>query len=338
MRRRWKRQSRRRSPRFLPGRAFFEQDTDLTGSLGTVEEAIEDAENAQQTPVAPAPVTQRPDDDDDNDRLVKDDDAQAHEDTGGFGGGGYQGPGLVGNEDADASEFSFENTEEPEVAPNTEADDFNEDDAANAAGGSRGFTDDEIRLGNAQVEQDRTGFDEDEQGPDVGRSFTDDEIRLGNAQVDQDRTGFDEDEFTPDVGRPFTEDDKEDAAVIRPDAVNVFTDDADSPTAVVVTEDDAATSTLADSRTVTDEDRDAAAGQDFDLDYSDDNPPAGAYLVRLNNGKHIYTTTRPESGEEWSSGTHQEAGCLAMSRALQRSETRFQIGARCRTHSGATIS
>ena len=210
-----------------------------------MEQDIEAAENSQQTPAAPAPVTHRPrdDDDDDDDHLVKDDDAQAAEDVGGLGGGGNTGPGLIGNEDADASEFSFENPEGPEVAPNTEADDCNEDDTATTT-----------------VSDSRSVTDEDRD--DAGTQHYDLDY--------SDDVTVEDDDATQDLGRSFTDDDKDNAAVIRPDAVNVFTDNADSATAVTYSEDDTATTTLADSRTFTDDDIEDADGQNFDVDYSDD--------------------------------------------------------------------
>ena len=81
-----------------PGSGFFEQDTVLDGSLGTVEQAEADAAAQQERQAQPAQQPAPRDDDDDDNRLAKDDDAQAMEDVGGFGGGGYTGPGLVGQE------------------------------------------------------------------------------------------------------------------------------------------------------------------------------------------------------------------------------------------------
>ena len=82
-------------PTLSSGSGFFEQDTDLTGSLGTVEQAEADAaaqQERQETPPPPPPPRQsRDDDDDDDSHPVKDDDAQAAEDVGGFGGGGIHG-------------------------------------------------------------------------------------------------------------------------------------------------------------------------------------------------------------------------------------------------------
>ena len=76
-------------PTLSPGSGFFEQDTVLDGSLGTVEEAEADAAAHQERQEQPPPPQQSNDDDDDDDdddsHLIKEDDAQGAEDTGGFG-------------------------------------------------------------------------------------------------------------------------------------------------------------------------------------------------------------------------------------------------------------
>ena len=250
-------------PQLSSGTGFFEQDTVLDGSLGTVEDDIEDAAATVQETQPPPPPRQSRDDDDDEDALILDD-------TSGFGGGGYQGPGLVGNEDADASEFSFENPDEPEVAPNNEIDDYNQDDLATATLEDSGTFDPDT----PDVEVDTNYFDDQDQGneDDVAsgvlqdsRSFTDEDKEDAAGQdFDLDYTDDHDvpsgEDDTQNLGRSFTDEDKEDAA--GQDFDLDYTDDRDVPSG----EDD--TQNL--GRSFTDEDKEDAAGQDFDLDYTDD--------------------------------------------------------------------
>ena len=245
----------------------------LDGSLGTVEQAEADAEAQQQRQIR----QDEPDDDDDDPRLVKDDDAQAMEDVGGFGGGGYTGPGLVGQENTDPEMFSHEAEEEPEVAPNIEPDDYNEDDAAGDLGRSFSEEDREAADDLHESQVDVNYFDDEDtpSGEDetqnLGRAFTD-EDREAAENIEVDVNYFDDSDVpsgedeTQNLGRAFTDEDREAAENVETD-VNYF-DDNDVPSG----EDE--TQNL--GRAFTDEDREAAESIEVDVNYFDDNDvPSG---------------------------------------------------------------
>ena len=127
----------------------------------------------------------------DSGRQAKNDDSQAMEDVGGSGGGGYAGPGLVGQENTDQDMFSFENKSpaaaEPEAAPDL-IDDYNKDDAASDLG--RGF-----------AEEDRSAADEiDDSQVDVNYFDDAETQRQTDLQSSEDAAG--------DLGRGFTDVDR----------------------------------------------------------------------------------------------------------------------------------
>ena len=194
-----------------PGSGFYEQDTVLDGSLGTVEQAETDAQAQQER--QPQQV-----DSDDDGRLVKDDDAQAMEDVGGFGGGGDTGPGLIGQENTDPEQFSHEAEAQQEATPEP-SDDYNEDDAAGNLG--RGFTDEDREVAAGQdfdldYSDDRDTPSGEDDSQNLGRGFTDEDRA---AAEDQDfDLDYSDDRDTPsgeddsqNLGRGFTDDDREDS-------------------------------------------------------------------------------------------------------------------------------
>ena len=287
------------TPPLSPGSGFFEQDTVLDGSLGTTEQAEADAQAQQERQPEPAQPVQRDDDDDDN-RLAKDDDAQGMEDVGGFGGGGYSGPGLVGQENTTPEMFSHEAEEEPEVAPNTEPDGYNDDDPAGNLG--RGFTEEDREAAAGQnfdvdYSDDRDIPSGEDESLNLGRGFTEEDREAAagqNFDVDYSDnrdipSGEDE---SLNLGRGFTKEDREAAA--GQDFDVDYSDDRDIPSG----EDES----LNLGRGFTEEDREAAAGQDFGVDYSDEEqlihlpglpgqgeyPPEGYHLTRLNDGSYAY--------------------------------------------------
>ena len=297
------------TPPLSPGSGFFEQDTVLDGSLGTVEQAEADAEAHQQRQARP----DEPDDDDDDRRLVKDDDAQALEDVGGFGGGGYTGPGLVGQENTDPQMFSHEVEEEPEVAPNVASDDYNEDDAVGNLG--RAFTDEDrdaaADLDDSQVEVNY--FDEpatqphstdETTGLDLGDGVTRPEKGTG---IESAAHSTDE---NLDLGDGVTRTDQGTGIESAPHSTDEIVDLGDGQSR--------ATPTSIASHSTGDEERSmSGAGQEppateatpdtiplDGLPRQGTRPPDGYHLVRLNDGSYVYRRARPfsavrDAAEDW---------------------------------------
>ena len=210
--------------------------------------------------------------------------------------------------------FSHEVEEEAEVAPNIVPDDYNEDDAAGNLG--RSFTDEEIQLGNAQAEQERTGFDETEYVGVDQRGTTEGEVRLATAQSEQERTGFDESE---EVGLDQRGTTDSEVRLAEAQAEQERTGFDGNENVDLGDRQSRATPTSIASHSTGDEELSLSGPGQGAADTPAESPavihlpglpregvepPEGYHLVRLNDGSYAYQQDRPfravrDAAEDW---------------------------------------